>query len=203
MGRERYRRFDIDPDRLSIGDVLSLPFADNTFNLVFGKTVFEHFDDPEGAVAEIHRVLAPGGKVILDVPNLRNAYWTKASERARGHRHKTDYFTIERFSGYFEAAGFRVTQTWGDALFYMTPYILINELCRWYSSGDETTESKPVGEVGGRLPSGPGGAGSLVMFVDGLAKRLLRGTNGIANRTPLVTPNNGVLIGVIAEKPGV
>jgi hypothetical protein len=139
--------------------------------------------------------------VILDVPNFRNAYWTQASERARGHTHKTDYFTIERFSGYFETAGFRVTRTWGDALFYMA-LILINELRRWYSSGDETTERGPAGEAGGRLQPGAGGAGSIVTFVDGLVKGLLRGANGIANRTPLVTPNNGVLIGVIAEKPG-
>lgn len=46
-------------------DVLPLPFADATFSLVFTRYSFHHFLDPKAVLAEMVRVCAPGGRVVV------------------------------------------------------------------------------------------------------------------------------------------
>jgi len=46
-----------------------LPFAANTFDLVLSHEVLEHVQDDRQAVAEIVRVLRPGGRLVLFCPN--------------------------------------------------------------------------------------------------------------------------------------
>ena len=62
-----------------IASVDSLPFADAEFDTVVTCLVFEHVDDLEGAVREVARVLAPGGRFIflLNHPLLQtpNSGW--------------------------------------------------------------------------------------------------------------------------------
>ena len=56
-------------------DVRHLPFADGTFDLVVSNSTldhFEHVNEIVHAVAEIHRVLTPGGRVILTLDNPSN-----------------------------------------------------------------------------------------------------------------------------------
>lgn len=45
-------------------------FKDSAFQIVIAKHVVEHLHDPERAVAEMGRVLAPGGLLVLATPNL-------------------------------------------------------------------------------------------------------------------------------------
>jgi len=42
-----------------------LPFEDESFDLVFGHAVLHHIPDLEGAMAEFHRVLRPGGAIAF------------------------------------------------------------------------------------------------------------------------------------------
>jgi len=49
--------------------VLSLPFGDNIFDVVFSTEVIEHTPSPLSAVLEMYRVLKPGGRLILSTPN--------------------------------------------------------------------------------------------------------------------------------------
>ncbi len=42
-----------------------LMFKDNMFDIVISKSVFEHIKDPQKALAEIFRVLKPGGFVFI------------------------------------------------------------------------------------------------------------------------------------------
>jgi ubiquinone/menaquinone biosynthesis C-methylase UbiE len=46
-----------------------LPFEDNYFDVVFSKSVVEHFYYPEKILSEIHRVLKPNGLVITMTPD--------------------------------------------------------------------------------------------------------------------------------------
>jgi len=58
--------------QLVSGSLYAVPFADSSFDLITCNMVMEHLDEPERAVAEITRVLAPGGAVVINTPNLRN-----------------------------------------------------------------------------------------------------------------------------------
>jgi SAM-dependent methyltransferase len=51
--------------RTARADAESLPFADNSFDLVLGHAVLHHLPDLDRAFAEFHRVLAPGGRIAF------------------------------------------------------------------------------------------------------------------------------------------
>ncbi|MGQ9519662.1 MAG: class I SAM-dependent methyltransferase [Candidatus Fervidibacter sp.] len=53
---------------LTLGDALSLPFIDNSFDLVAILDVLEHLEDDCQALKEIWRVLKPEGRVVFTVP---------------------------------------------------------------------------------------------------------------------------------------
>ena len=63
-----------------LGDGHRLPFADDAFDLAFSEFVFEHLPDPVAALAEIDRVVAPGGQVVVLVPNPRH-YYARVADR--------------------------------------------------------------------------------------------------------------------------
>ncbi|REF35524.1 class I SAM-dependent methyltransferase [Thermasporomyces composti] len=54
-------------DRASarVADVAALPFADESFDLVVSSFSLHHWEDPEAAVAELARVLRPGGALVI------------------------------------------------------------------------------------------------------------------------------------------
>ena len=69
-----YVAIDIDPQRydyignIEHGDLTGLKYADGSFDLIICSHVLEHVPDDDAAMREIARVLAPGGKAILQVP---------------------------------------------------------------------------------------------------------------------------------------
>jgi SAM-dependent methyltransferase len=50
------------------GDGVFLPFPDDTFDRIIAAEVLEHIPDDEGAIAELHRVLKPGGTIAVTIP---------------------------------------------------------------------------------------------------------------------------------------
>ncbi|MGB0670291.1 MAG: class I SAM-dependent methyltransferase [Rhodospirillales bacterium] len=46
-------------------DAENLPFADGTFDIVYSNGVLHHTVDTEKAIAEVHRVLKPGGQAVI------------------------------------------------------------------------------------------------------------------------------------------
>lgn len=52
------------------GDVCDLPFDSGSFDLVLATDVLEHVDQDGQAVAEIARILKPGGHVLITVPTF-------------------------------------------------------------------------------------------------------------------------------------
>jgi ubiquinone/menaquinone biosynthesis C-methylase UbiE len=53
---------------VAVGDALDLPFAAGTFDRVIAAEVLEHIADDRRAIAELVRVLRPGGTMAVTVP---------------------------------------------------------------------------------------------------------------------------------------
>jgi len=51
-----------------LGTTLALPFTNGSFDTILATEVLEHVPEPERMLAEIGRVLRPGGTLILSVP---------------------------------------------------------------------------------------------------------------------------------------
>ena len=70
------RRFTLDRSRASAvqGDAMRLPFADASFDFVWSWGVLLHAPDLGAALAEIRRVLKPGGDVALMIYNRHSVY---------------------------------------------------------------------------------------------------------------------------------
>jgi len=51
------------------GNLAALPFGESTVDVVANLQVIEHLWDQEGFLAECHRVLRPGGRLLLTTPN--------------------------------------------------------------------------------------------------------------------------------------
>jgi SAM-dependent methyltransferase len=113
-GRQPYRRFlasgtkyvgmeyDTRLRPTVVGDVKALPFRDGVFDGVMCNEVLEHVPDPAQALAEINRVLRPGGQVYVTVPQS----WGL-------HYEPYDFYRYTKYgiSHLLEHAGFRVTAT--------------------------------------------------------------------------------------------
>jgi SAM-dependent methyltransferase len=52
----------------AIGDALELPFPDGAFDRVIAAEILEHITDDRAAIAELARVLRPGGTIGVTVP---------------------------------------------------------------------------------------------------------------------------------------
>lgn len=78
-------------------DICELPLVGDGLDLVLSSSVLEHVYDPEQAVAEMFRVLKPGGYVYAEIPFMR-AY----------HMIPIDYqrYTISGIEKLFERHGF-------------------------------------------------------------------------------------------------
>ena len=73
-----------------IGAVEKLPFKDNSFDLVFSRLAFHHFVDPAEDMAEMSRVLKPGGHfLVVDMEARKERCRDMADriERARDPSH--------------------------------------------------------------------------------------------------------------------
>lgn len=63
---------------LKVGDVMALPFADGTFDVVHAHQVLQHLTDPIGALREMARVCAPGGIVTAKDGDFPAMAWYPA-----------------------------------------------------------------------------------------------------------------------------
>jgi SAM-dependent methyltransferase len=91
--------------------VLALPFADGSFEVVGAFDVVEHCEPEARALAELHRVLEPGGRLLVSVPAYQWA-WSD-HDVANGHHRR---YTRPRVVEVVKAAGFDVVRaTYGFA----------------------------------------------------------------------------------------
>jgi SAM-dependent methyltransferase len=108
---------DLDRPRATVKmDVTDIPFRDGEFDAILCSHVLEHVADDRKAMAELHRVLKPGGWAIILVPikssrseTFEDAGVTSPLERERLFG-QADHVRIygRDFKDRLEAAGFSV-----------------------------------------------------------------------------------------------
>jgi SAM-dependent methyltransferase len=109
--------------------VEALPFADESFAVITLFHVFEHLGFPHPCLREAHRVLEPGGWLIIQVPNtasLERQWFGRNWAGFEVPRHLINY-SDKSLGAFLEVQGFRVRRidhfSWRD-----NPSVLVRSL---------------------------------------------------------------------------
>jgi ubiquinone/menaquinone biosynthesis C-methylase UbiE len=91
---------------------VALPYADGEFTLVLSCGVLEHVSEPAASLRELHRVLAPGGRVLIYNLSHRFSYLERIAKRTGRYYHgKLEHdrvYTAASARTIVAGAGFRV-----------------------------------------------------------------------------------------------
>jgi SAM-dependent methyltransferase len=93
------------------GDALGLPFADGEFDRIVAAEVLEHVPDDAAAVAELARVLRPGGTIAVTVPRWlpERVCWALSRDYHEVEGGHVRIYTRSGLQATMTAAGLRVT----------------------------------------------------------------------------------------------
>ena len=69
LAQKNFHLHDLRPHDLRVANAEALPYADETFDVVYGHGVIQYTADPARLIRECHRVLRPGGEAIFMVYN--------------------------------------------------------------------------------------------------------------------------------------
>jgi SAM-dependent methyltransferase len=78
-----------------VGDAHQLPFEDEAFEAVIVMNAFEHYRDPAKVATELHRILKPGGRILI-----QTAFIQPLHERPWHFFNCTRYGLEEWFKGF-------------------------------------------------------------------------------------------------------
>lgn len=152
-------------DARRIADASALPFPEDSFDVAVCVEVLEHLFQPQLAVAEIARVLRPGGRLIATVPNV--AHWRSRVDALVGrwnprgdHLSAAEpwrdahlrFFTLRSLTSLTERSGFAVVDRGGYAEHGLAHYV--PGLRRLSPSGRASTPTRRAAELHPQLLAG-------------------------------------------------
>jgi SAM-dependent methyltransferase len=93
------------------GDALDLPFADGTFDCVIASEILEHVPEDDKAIAELVRVLKPGGALAITVPRWlpERVCWALSDEYHANEGGHIRIYRADQLRGKVAARGLRFT----------------------------------------------------------------------------------------------
>jgi ubiquinone/menaquinone biosynthesis C-methylase UbiE len=86
-----------------------LPFRDGTFDRILIVDAFHHFRDWPWAAAELVRVLQPGGRMVVEEPDIRNGVVKLIALCERLLLMRSRFFAPNDLARFFQVAGGRAT----------------------------------------------------------------------------------------------
>jgi demethylmenaquinone methyltransferase/2-methoxy-6-polyprenyl-1,4-benzoquinol methylase len=89
------------PVRFHMGDAERLPFADDSFDIVWSSGSIQYWPNPVAALREFRRVCRPGGQVLVIGPNYPNRTFFQKLADVIMH-----FYTEEEADRMFREAGF-------------------------------------------------------------------------------------------------
>ncbi len=135
---------DISPDALKfcrerglnnvkLGAAETLPYKDGEFDLVTALDVVEHMDDDVAGLKEMHRVLRPGGRVLLFVPTFMFLWGVQ--DEVSHHRRR---YRMDELRQAVTAAGFEVERTTYANITFFWPVLVVRKFMRLTGMRTET-----------------------------------------------------------------
>jgi 2-polyprenyl-3-methyl-5-hydroxy-6-metoxy-1,4-benzoquinol methylase len=91
-------------------DLFDLPTRPN-YDLVLLVHVIEHFNSPSRALARIHALLKPGGRLYVECPNLSAPFTIRSRLFHSAHIHNFTHSTLSMLA---EKCGFRIETQYSD-----------------------------------------------------------------------------------------
>ena len=104
--RHRLRRYPPDQVRTEVGDATAIPAADGSYDAVVDFGIIHHLSDWRTAIAEIQRVLVPGGRFYFEEVTAHAL--ARPSYRLLFDHPPDDRFTAGGFVEELEARGITV-----------------------------------------------------------------------------------------------
>lgn len=109
--------------KLCQADAASLPFKDNSFDLITSLDLIEHLEGDKKALTEFLRILKPEGFLVLTVPAFHFAwsYWDEV------HHHKRRY-TVKKLSAILADIGFSERKTTYTNILIFFPALIVRKI---------------------------------------------------------------------------
>jgi SAM-dependent methyltransferase len=143
--RQAHEGFGKQALRAPLADVRNLPFRDGCFDALYSMGTVEHFDETEQALKEIFRVLRPGGRAVIGVPNRWDPFLRPLMVAVMyrlglyGYGFEKSY-TRKRFRRMLQSVGFEVVAE--DGILFIPGWLRILDLAC-------NTWCRPLGRVTG------------------------------------------------------
>lgn len=162
--------------RLTLGDAQRLPFASGSFDVVVSLDTIEHVPDDGAALAEVLRVLKPGGVFVMNVPAFQ--WLWGPHDVALMHFRR---YTVPEARKKLEAAGFRCERM-NYSVFFLFPVVVLRRFMEKFHRGPAVV----------RLPAVSSGLGQILV-------RLMEWEGALASRMRLPWGSSVV---AVARKEG-
>lgn len=94
-----------------VGDILDLPYDDGCFDVVLASEILEHVPQDDRAIAELVRVVAPGGILAITVPRWlpERICWALSDEYHANEGGHIRIFKADELEAKVAAAGMQLT----------------------------------------------------------------------------------------------
>ncbi|MCW2789753.1 MAG: SAM-dependent methyltransferase [Aeromicrobium sp.] len=96
---------------VTVGDILDMPYADGSFDVVLASEILEHVPEDDRAIAELVRILSPGGILAITVPRWlpERVCWALSDEYHANEGGHIRIFKADELRAQVESQGLELT----------------------------------------------------------------------------------------------